>query len=347
VNLAREFIESVQSMPIVPAGFADKMRARNPDLFNSNETIFENLGGKLEIHDGRVEMDGLSLHSSDFDISGHGWFSFDRRVDMKTTFTLSRRLTQDIISELPAAQYLVDSNGRIAIPLNISGLATKPAVTVDTDALSRRFVGVENPQASHYCPHTARYRNSRYIAVGASRGAPDDQNIGPCSQRHRRILSLAERCFIHKNYDLTSIVRFLRIEVGWPGVPVEGPGIAEIGPGKPNKRRPFIYEACSEFEYDELSRIVPNVDDQPLRASRRLKVAGDVRRSNRRKLQIGYVVEQHLERRTRPVMNLASAKFQFSEWRSFAYQIDDLSVAFDNQSGLFARSPRYPRADLV
>ncbi|MCH7549844.1 MAG: AsmA-like C-terminal domain-containing protein, partial [Candidatus Krumholzibacteriota bacterium] len=139
VNLAREFIESVQSMPIVPAGFADKMRARNPDLFNSNETIFENLGGKLEIHDGRVEMDGLSLHSSDFDISGHGWFSFDRRVDMKTTFTLSRRLTQDIISELPAAQYLVDSNGRIAIPLNISGLATKPAVTVDTDALSRRL----------------------------------------------------------------------------------------------------------------------------------------------------------------------------------------------------------------
>jgi hypothetical protein len=42
VNLAQQLFTSVQSMPMVPAGFADRIKAKNPKLFAENNTTFQN-----------------------------------------------------------------------------------------------------------------------------------------------------------------------------------------------------------------------------------------------------------------------------------------------------------------
>jgi len=37
------------------------------------------------------------------------------------------------------AKYVLNANGRIEIPLNISGLTTRPALALDTDAVAARL----------------------------------------------------------------------------------------------------------------------------------------------------------------------------------------------------------------
>jgi uncharacterized protein involved in outer membrane biogenesis len=138
-NLAQQLFTSVQATPLVPAGFVERIKAKNPKLFSENKTAFENLAGKVRIADGKINAGDLKLVSNDFTMGGDGWFSFTKEMDLNTTFTLSQKLTNDLIAEVPVAKYLVNSNGRFELPIKLSGAVMKPNVGVDSNAISARL----------------------------------------------------------------------------------------------------------------------------------------------------------------------------------------------------------------
>jgi uncharacterized protein involved in outer membrane biogenesis len=139
VNLVQQLFASVQSMPMVPAGFADRIKAKNPKLFAENKTTFQNLAGKVTIADGKINTGDLKLKSSDFDIAGGGWFSFGKEMDLNTTLTLSQKLTGDLVAEVPMAKYLLNSGGRFELPIKLSGGVMKPNVGVDANAIQAKL----------------------------------------------------------------------------------------------------------------------------------------------------------------------------------------------------------------
>jgi hypothetical protein len=139
LNLVQQLFTSVQSMPMVPAGFADRIKAKNPKLFAENQTTFQNLAGKVTIGDGKINTGDLKLKSSDFDIAGGGWFSFTKEMDLNTTLTLSEKLSRDLVAEVPVAKYLLNSNGRFELPIRLSGGVAKPNVGVDSNLIQARL----------------------------------------------------------------------------------------------------------------------------------------------------------------------------------------------------------------
>ena len=139
VNLAQQLFTTVQSMPMVPAGFADRIKAKNPKLFAENKTTFQNLAGKVNIANGKINTGDLKLKSSDFDIAGAGWFSFAKEMDLNTTLTLSDKLTRDLVAEIPMAKYLLNSGGRFELPIKLSGGVAKPNVGVDANAIQAKL----------------------------------------------------------------------------------------------------------------------------------------------------------------------------------------------------------------
>jgi autotransporter translocation and assembly factor TamB len=139
VNLAQQLFTSVQKMPMVPAGFADRIKAKNPKLFADNKTTFQNLAGKLVIADGKINTNDLHLKSSDFSLTGGGWFSFGKQMDLNTSLVLSEKLTSDLVAEVPMAKYLLNSNGRFELPIKLSGAIAKPAVGVDANLIQARL----------------------------------------------------------------------------------------------------------------------------------------------------------------------------------------------------------------
>jgi hypothetical protein len=60
-------------------------------------------------------------------------------LDLNSTLTLSQKLTNDLVAEVPAAKYLLNSNGRFELPIKLSGAVMKPNVGVDANAIQARL----------------------------------------------------------------------------------------------------------------------------------------------------------------------------------------------------------------
>ncbi|MDH3198033.1 MAG: AsmA family protein [Candidatus Krumholzibacteria bacterium] len=134
VNVAQAFVDGVKTIPLVPAGFDQRLRAKYPKLFATDNTLFESLVGHVTISEGRVQSSDLVMETTDFTVRGAGWLSFDRRIDLKTTMILSQKLTQDLIAELPAARYLTTPQGRL-----FTGDAARPRLALDTQVVATRL----------------------------------------------------------------------------------------------------------------------------------------------------------------------------------------------------------------
>jgi uncharacterized protein involved in outer membrane biogenesis len=139
VNIASQIVSSIQGMPMVPADLTAKMKARNPKLFSENKTAFQNLSSKFTIEDGKIMAPDLTLATSDFTLDGDGWFSFAKEMNVTSTLTLSKKLAGDLVAEVPAAKYLLTPEGKIEVPLSLSGALMKPAIRVDSAAMAAKF----------------------------------------------------------------------------------------------------------------------------------------------------------------------------------------------------------------
>ncbi|HEU4928651.1 MAG TPA: AsmA-like C-terminal region-containing protein, partial [Candidatus Krumholzibacteria bacterium] len=138
-NLTEQLFNGFAASPLVPPTVIANIKKKNPNLFGTNKTMFENLAGKIAIQDGKISTADLKLASNDFSMVGDGWFSFDKTLDLNTTLTLSQKLTNDLVAEVPAAKFLLNSNGRFEVPLKLTGAIMKPAVGVDSNALQARL----------------------------------------------------------------------------------------------------------------------------------------------------------------------------------------------------------------
>jgi uncharacterized protein involved in outer membrane biogenesis len=139
MNLADRLFSSIQGIPMVPADLTQRMRAKNPKLLAENRTAFQNLSGKVTIADGRLRTPDLKLSTSDFTIAGDGWFSFAKEMNVSSTLTLSEKLSRDLVAEVPAAKFLLSPNGRLEVPLTLTGAIAKPTVGVDAAAMTARI----------------------------------------------------------------------------------------------------------------------------------------------------------------------------------------------------------------
>jgi hypothetical protein len=121
---------------MVPPDIASRMQARNPKLFSGNKTFFQNLSSKFQIANGRIITPDLNLATADFALKGDGWFSLAKTMNLNSMLTLSQKMTNDLVAEVPAAKYIVASDGRIQVPLTLDGSVMKPTVKVNTAAMT-------------------------------------------------------------------------------------------------------------------------------------------------------------------------------------------------------------------
>ena len=138
-NLTEQLFNGFAASPLVPPTVIANIKKKNPNLFGTNKTMFENLAGKIAIQDGKISTADLKLASNDFSMVGDGYFSFDKTLNLNTTLTLSQKLSNDLVAEIPAAKFLLNANGRFEVPLKLTGAIMKPAVGVDTNAMQARL----------------------------------------------------------------------------------------------------------------------------------------------------------------------------------------------------------------
>lgn len=129
-NLVERVLSKV-TLPGVPNLISSRMPARYNAILQRKDTPFETLAATFTVKQGRIYSDDLSLVTPDYSVRGEGSIGFDRTTKWDATLAMSAQFTQEILKEHKNARYMVDRQGRLAVPFRLDG--TLPYVQVRPD----------------------------------------------------------------------------------------------------------------------------------------------------------------------------------------------------------------------
>ncbi|MGH7906460.1 MAG: AsmA family protein [Candidatus Binataceae bacterium] len=138
VNVAATALKKVDNVPGIGALLPSGVIERHPELFSNPDTDINQASMSFLVRGPRVSTHDLVARAADYTITGHGWFGFDRRLDMAAHLLLTPQFSKEIRSEKKNAVYLENKNGEIDIPLRISGQLPKPTVVPDAAEIAQR-----------------------------------------------------------------------------------------------------------------------------------------------------------------------------------------------------------------
>jgi len=106
-------------------------------LDHVNATAFSTIEADLAIQHGTVLVQRLLMDSHDFQATGGGTIGFDQQLNFAVNLNLSQELSQKIAHSSPAAK-LAMKEGRVSLPLVITGSAQVPSYGLDMKSLTGR-----------------------------------------------------------------------------------------------------------------------------------------------------------------------------------------------------------------
>jgi AsmA protein len=106
-------------------------------LDNAKATAFSTIETDLAITQGTVHVQRLLMDSHDFQATGGGTIGFDQTLNLTVNLNLSQDLSQKISRSTPAAK-LAMKEGRLNLPLMITGTTQAPSYGLDMKSLTGR-----------------------------------------------------------------------------------------------------------------------------------------------------------------------------------------------------------------
>ena len=104
-------------------------------LDNAKATVFSTIESDLAIKQGTIHVQRLLMDSHDFQATGGGTIGFDQTLNLTVNLNLSQDLSQTIARSSPAAK-LAMKEGRLSLPLVITGTAYAPSYGLDMKGLT-------------------------------------------------------------------------------------------------------------------------------------------------------------------------------------------------------------------
>ena len=104
---------------------------------NVKATAFSTIETDLAIQHGTVIVQRLFMDSHDFQATGGGTIGFDQKLNLAVNLNLSQELSQKVARSSPAAK-LAMKEGRVSLPLVITGSAQAPSYGLDMKSLTGR-----------------------------------------------------------------------------------------------------------------------------------------------------------------------------------------------------------------
>ena len=106
-------------------------------LDNAKATVFSTIETDLAIKQGTVHVQRLLMDSHDFQATGGGTIGFDQTLNLTVNLNLSQDLSQKIARSSPAAKLAMEE-GRLSLPLMITGTTQAPSYGLDMKSLTGR-----------------------------------------------------------------------------------------------------------------------------------------------------------------------------------------------------------------
>ena len=102
------------------------------------DTRFERLRGRAEIGGGRARVRDLALQAGELSVVGDGVVGFDRTVDFRLHAVLSGGKSGQLAQRVGPLGALRDREGKIDVPLTVTGSAMAPRTRVEAGAFAKK-----------------------------------------------------------------------------------------------------------------------------------------------------------------------------------------------------------------
>jgi AsmA protein len=112
-----------------------KVAGLSPEQVNA--TLFSTIETDLAVKSGLITVQRLLMDSHDFRATGAGTVGFDRSLNLTLNLNLAEAVSQKIARSTPVAK-LALNDGRLALPLKITGTVQAPSYQLDAKALGGR-----------------------------------------------------------------------------------------------------------------------------------------------------------------------------------------------------------------
>lgn len=120
-NLVERVLSKVTGLPGVPSLISARLPARYSSIFQRRDTPFETLAATFIVRQGRIYSEDLSLTTPDYTIHGDGWLGFDKTTQWNAILVMSPQFTQELVKEHRNVRYMLDRQGRLAVPFRLEG----------------------------------------------------------------------------------------------------------------------------------------------------------------------------------------------------------------------------------
>ncbi len=122
MNLLKTILDSMASIPGVGAGLKEQISASLPDSYKERlelkDTIIDNCQTTLNLVNGAVQFNDLSVQSSGVHVSMNGQIDLDQNIVLDGEVALDEVLSSVIVSNNEAFSYMLNDQKEIAIPLS-------------------------------------------------------------------------------------------------------------------------------------------------------------------------------------------------------------------------------------
>lgn len=114
---------------------ASALKVAGISIDNPNATVFSTIETDLAIKQGIISLQNLLMDSHDFQATGGGTIGFDQRLNLLVNLNLSQEASQKLSGASPVVKIAM-KDGRLSLPLTITGTAQAPSYGVDVKGLT-------------------------------------------------------------------------------------------------------------------------------------------------------------------------------------------------------------------
>ncbi|MFQ5902441.1 MAG: AsmA family protein [Candidatus Binatia bacterium] len=130
-NLVERVLSKVTGLPGISNLLSSRMPSRYSTIFKRRDTPFDTLAATFSVEQGRIQTEDLLLSTPDYSINGKGWIGFDKTMKWNATLIMSPQFTQELMKKHKNVRYMLDRQGRLAVPFRLKG--TLPNVQAKPD----------------------------------------------------------------------------------------------------------------------------------------------------------------------------------------------------------------------
>ncbi|MBI2360425.1 MAG: DUF748 domain-containing protein [Deltaproteobacteria bacterium] len=139
VNLVERVLGKVAGLPGISDLLSSALRARHRSLLQSRDTAFDKLAATFIVADKRIHTRNLLIVTPDYTVRGEGSIGFDRTIRWSGELVMSPQFTQELVREHRNARYLLDRQGKLAVPFRLEGTLPQVQAKPDTQWLAERI----------------------------------------------------------------------------------------------------------------------------------------------------------------------------------------------------------------